>query len=327
MTAFLLPLLAAAALAPAAVQAQANVTGSCVTGRITFDRLRTYSNVLPGSTPKLNVSTYDMIIDYASKNVEFPSTGGASLALIKDPSGKAATGTRVSTTRYILYGKVTARFSALSLPGAVTTFISMSDRKDEIDWEIVGKDLNSAQTNVFYKGIPEFALHGSTEAVADVSKPHEYTIDWKHNTLSWAIDGVVKRTLNKDTSISPLTPPGERWYPSTPSLFQISVWDGGASDSKGTSDWAGGAIQWGSRSNITALYEWIDIQCYDDHDNPVPKWPADATVNPDKKAAPSNQPTSNDPKQQGNAAVRVGAAPMALVAAAVFGGLVSVLAL
>jgi hypothetical protein len=35
----------------------------------------------------------------------------------------------------------------------------------------------------------------------------------------------------------------------------------------------------------------LTIQCYDDYDQPVPKWPADPTINPEFKAAPSSQPT------------------------------------
>ncbi|KAH6567101.1 hypothetical protein BASA50_011271 [Batrachochytrium salamandrivorans] len=287
------------------VNAQANVTGNCITGRITFDRLRTYSNFHPDTTlPQLNVSTYDATVDYGANTVSFPSTGGVNLQLIKSSTGgAAAAGARLSTTRYILYAKITARMHALTLPGAVTTFITMSDRKDEIDWEMVGSSNTTAQTNVFYKGIQEFAIHGTTEKIATAGPngangtgtAHNYIIDWKHNTLSWGIDGTILRTLNKQTSISPLTPPGERWFPSTPSLVQISVWDGGSSPNAGTANWAGGPIPWGSQTALSALYEYIDIQCYNDNDLPVPKWPAN-DANPNFAVAPATQPTSNAPK-------------------------------
>ncbi|OAJ37148.1 hypothetical protein BDEG_21211 [Batrachochytrium dendrobatidis JEL423] len=291
------------ALLAVSVNGQANVTGNCISGRINFDPRRTYANLHPGTTiPDLNVATYDALIDYGSAAVVFNPTGGVSLQLKKNPAGTAADGVRLSTTRYVQYAKITARFTALSVPGTVTTFITMSDRHDEIDWETVGASKTTAQTNVFYKGIQEFAIHSTTETIppaagassGDTGVAHDYIIDWKHDTLSWGIDGKILRTLNKNTSVSPLTPPGEKWYPSTPSLIQISVWDGGASPNAGTSNWAGGPIPWGSQTVLSATYEYIDIQCYDDNDQPVPKWPASA-ANPDLASAPASQPTSNAP--------------------------------
>jgi len=38
--------------------------------------------------------------------------------------------------------------------GVVTAFITMSDDKDEIDWEWPGATTTSAQTNLFWKGVP-----------------------------------------------------------------------------------------------------------------------------------------------------------------------------
>lgn len=51
----------------------------------------------------------------------------------------AATQTKISTTDYMLYGnvEVTARHDALA--GLVFAFITMSDTKDEIDWEFTSK--------------------------------------------------------------------------------------------------------------------------------------------------------------------------------------------
>jgi hypothetical protein len=50
--------------------------------------------------------------------------------------------------------------------------------------------------------------------------------------------------------------------------------------SERTNSWAGGAPQWPDASQTaSAFYEYIDIQCYDDQDRPVPKWPLEN--NPD----------------------------------------------
>jgi beta-glucanase (GH16 family) len=99
----------------------------------------------------------------------------------------------------------------------------MSTRGDEIDMEIVGKNPNQFESNVFYKGIKEFNVHGGAHPVNNgVASFHEYTFDWKSDSLTWSLDGKVVRTLNRETSLSPMTPKGERWFPSTPSQIQMA---------------------------------------------------------------------------------------------------------
>ena len=145
-----------------------------------------------------------------------------------------------------------------------------------ISREIVGSKPRKAQTNVFYKGIPEFVVHSREVDVpsSSVAELHTYEIDWRSDRLTWSIDGRTVRSLNRDDSTSPMTPPGERWFPSTPSHVQIAVWDGGASENQGTSQWAGGPIPWGNNQNHSAIFEYIDIQCYNDQNQPVPNMPS-----------------------------------------------------
>ena len=59
--------------------------------------------------------------------------GGVTLSLTKNDNA-TATGTRISSSRYMLYGRITARIKAVPYAGAITTFITMSESKDEIDW-------------------------------------------------------------------------------------------------------------------------------------------------------------------------------------------------
>ena len=56
---------------------------------------------------------------------------GNELALILTEKGG---GTKVSTTRNILYGTISASIKTTSAIGVVTAFITMSGTKDEIDW-------------------------------------------------------------------------------------------------------------------------------------------------------------------------------------------------
>jgi beta-glucanase (GH16 family) len=48
---------------------------------------------------------------------------------------------------------VTARFKTSRGQGVVTAFILFSDVKDEIDYEFVGSDLDTAQSNYYHQGI------------------------------------------------------------------------------------------------------------------------------------------------------------------------------
>lgn len=67
---------------------------------------------------------------------------------------KDSVGTVMSSTVYLWYGNVKARFKTSRGRGVVTAFILFSDVKDEIDYEFVGVDLETAQTNFYFQGIP-----------------------------------------------------------------------------------------------------------------------------------------------------------------------------
>ena len=62
-------------------------------------------------------------------------------------------GTLLSSTHYVWYGKTTATFKTSAGAGVVTAFILLSDVKDEIDFEFVGVELSTAQTNFYFQGI------------------------------------------------------------------------------------------------------------------------------------------------------------------------------
>lgn len=66
---------------------------------------------------------------------------------------EGSVGTLLASTHYVWYGKMTAKFSASAGAGVVTAFILLSDVKDEIDFEFVGVELTTAQTNFYSQGI------------------------------------------------------------------------------------------------------------------------------------------------------------------------------
>lgn len=66
---------------------------------------------------------------------------------------RQSVGTVLSSTAYMWYGTVKARMRTSRGRGVVTAFILFSDVKDEIDYEFVGVDLETAQTNYYFQGI------------------------------------------------------------------------------------------------------------------------------------------------------------------------------
>jgi beta-glucanase (GH16 family) len=141
----------------------------------------------------------------------------------------------------------------------VTSFISMSDEKDEIDWEWTGgRDNKFGQTNYFIKGNLDYTKSFYSDTWSLTSQTyHDYTVEWTKDAIKWGIDGKVVRTLTASSQ-----PPGS--YPNTPSRIQFAVWHGGDSPNFGTSNWAGGRIDWNApKTQFTAVFDYVSIQWYD----------------------------------------------------------------
>lgn len=66
---------------------------------------------------------------------------------------KDSVGTVLSSTVYMWYGNVKAKMKSSRGRGVVTGFILFSDVQDEIDYEFIGVDLETAQTNYYFQGI------------------------------------------------------------------------------------------------------------------------------------------------------------------------------
>lgn len=81
-----------------------------------------------------------------------PKTKDGNLVLTME---KNSVGTLLANNHYIWYGKVSGKVKSSRGRGVVTAFILMSDVKDEIDYEFLGYDLDHAQTNYYFQGIPD----------------------------------------------------------------------------------------------------------------------------------------------------------------------------
>jgi beta-glucanase (GH16 family) len=66
---------------------------------------------------------------------------------------EGSVGTLLAYNHYVWYGKVSAKLKTSRTAGVVTAFILLSDVKDEIDYEFVGTELTTAQTNFYFQGI------------------------------------------------------------------------------------------------------------------------------------------------------------------------------
>ncbi|GAA6013381.1 hypothetical protein JCM8202_003126 [Rhodotorula sphaerocarpa] len=180
-------------------------------------------------------------------------------------------GTKVSTTRSVLYGTISASVKTVGAPGVVTAFITMSGVKDEIDIEWTTNDTSSWDSNWFWEGDVGNYDHGGTHKAKNRDEQyHVYSIDWTPSQLSWAVDGNTVRTIKKSNQT-------DQRFPQTPSRVQFSVWPAGiASSPQGTIDWAGGMIDWNNPTYVAqghafqAHVQWVDIQCYSGSDLNLP---------------------------------------------------------
>ncbi|EFY92328.1 putative glycosidase CRH2 [Metarhizium acridum] len=179
---------------------------------------------------------------------------------------KNSVGTVLASTSYMWYGNVKAKFKTSRGRGVVTAFILLSDVKDEIDYEFVGVDLETAQTNYYFQGIPDYHNSGNVSLSDTFHNFHEYEIRWTPDKIEWLVDGQVGRTkLRKDT----WNETSQSWmYPQTPARVQLSIWPGGAStNAKGTVDWAGGPMDWDAEDikNVGyfyATFSEVTMECY-----------------------------------------------------------------
>lgn len=223
------------------------------------DRILSNSTMFDG-----NATEYDWVVDKGTIFNTNTTGGELALALTQDNGG-----TRISSTRYMHYGTVTANLKTGRWGGVVTAFITMSDIKDEIDWEFPGAATTEAQSNFFWQGvIPTDTSHGdTTKDLSDTfDNYHAYTLDWQPDAITFSIDGNVVRTVNAKDYVDGN---GGSQFPNTPARIQISLWPAGIdSMPSGTVEWAGGMINWDdadykSAGHFYALLKSVSVKCGD----------------------------------------------------------------
>ncbi|KAF9179073.1 hypothetical protein BGZ51_004757 [Haplosporangium sp. Z 767] len=190
---------------------------------------------------------------------------------------KPGFGATVSSTRWMLYGKVSARIKSGSPSvGVISSFIYRNAMTgDEVDYEWVGKEPSQIQSNYYWRTPATMdtkdinygnSIH--SEIGVDLSKEFQvYTIEWLPDRLTWSVNDKVVRTMHKSEASN-----GTQ-YPSTPSQIQFSIWDGGLGEPD-TQEWAGGPTKWEDGSGPYEMYvDWVDIKCHSPVDPVSTPWP------------------------------------------------------
>jgi len=234
---------------------------SCVASPVCQSKNYDFSN-LDGITPNTKYLGDPTTSDWVSSGspLEYQNTLLLTMA-------EGTVGTLLTSTRSVWYGKVGARFATSAGAGVVTAFILLGNSKDEIDFEFVGVELESAQTNFYSLGVPVYTNGGNTTGLSDVNaNMHDYEIDWQPDTITWSIDGNVVRTLNREDTWNATA--NRYYFPQTPAQVQLSLWPGGLpTNGQGTIEWAGGLVEWDSpymqNGYYFAQFDSVSIECYD----------------------------------------------------------------
>ena len=82
-----------------------------------------------------------------------PKVFNDQVLLTLSEDGESSSGTLLASTSYVWYGKVSAQMKSSRGQGVVSAFILLSDVKDEIDFEFIGNDLQTAESNWYFQGI------------------------------------------------------------------------------------------------------------------------------------------------------------------------------
>ncbi|CAM0137031.1 putative glycosidase CRH2 [Umbelopsis sp. WA50703] len=168
--------------------------------------------------------------------------------------GKVGNGALFNSKMLMQYGSIEAKIKAAPVGGIVTAFIFMAPGKDEIDYEWVGDQVQSAY---YYRGIPDYSTEASVTLETGTTDFHIYKIDWQPDAITWYIDGKPIRTVEKNST---LESDNQYHYPTEASHFQLGLWD--ASGDASTAKWAHGPIDWSDHpGHVSAFVEYVNVEC------------------------------------------------------------------
>lgn len=187
---------------------------------------------LAGSFKETFLSQSKYFTEVNSDGLSYSSDG------VKFELAKRFDNPSIKSNFYIMFGKVEVVMQAAAGTGIVSSFYLQSDDLDEIDIEMVGGDTTQFQSNFFSKGDTTTYTRGEyhTASSSVVDNYHTYTIEMTEDSVTWALDGTVVRTLLPDNG---------QGFPQSPMYIMAGVWAGGdSSNAAGTIEWAGGSVDY-----------------------------------------------------------------------------------
>jgi len=237
-----------------------NQLDSCVPEPVCQSKIYNF-NSMNGITSKTKYLGDSSTTDWVMDGQAVVYDNNVLLTMAPDTSG-----TVLASSTYMWYGNVKATFKTSRGQGVVTAFILLSDVKDEIDYEFVGSELTTAQSNYYFQGITNYDNGGNITLSDTFNNFHTYEIDWTPDTITWLVDGQVGRTKKRSDTWNATS---NQWgFPQTPARVQLSIWPGGlASNAPGTIAWAGGLIDWNSvdiqnNGYDYATFETVTVSCF-----------------------------------------------------------------
>ena len=143
--------------------------------------------------------------------------------------------------------------------GIVSSVMFLSDDLDEIDWEFVGGEATSVQTNFYGKGVIESSIPGKHDVPGNAQEDfHNYTTIWTKDFLDFYIDG------NKVRTLLPADANNTQFYPQTPMRLSLGIWAGGDPRMpNGTKEWAGGETDYNA-GPYTMHVKHVQVTDYSD---------------------------------------------------------------
>ncbi|WFD24513.1 hypothetical protein MEQU1_003215 [Malassezia equina] len=173
----------------------------------------------------------------------------------------AAHESRISTSRYLLYGNVTARLRHNATTGLVASFGTASDVGDAIVFVMGGTNTSRVATNLAALG------HAPSALGVDANVPHfsfeqwhNYSIAWTPNHIAWSIDQHVVRTVQRSHARS--------HFPRSPSRVLFTLRGITPSSSQRERQWAGGLLNltrasFRSRGYYAQELSHLQVSCAD----------------------------------------------------------------
>lgn len=172
-----------------------------------------------------------------SRNNAVIEGGVMNMSVTKGADG-AYYGAEYRSSSYFGYGFYAVSMKAADCSGVISSMFTYTNSPvwDEIDIEILGKNMTQVQFNYYTNGVGghEYLYNLGFDASEDF---HEYAFDWREDSITWYVDGtpIYRATEN---------------IPSHPQQLMMNVWN-----CKDYDGWSGKFDE--SSLPATAQYEWI----------------------------------------------------------------------